>query len=98
MNRPRIAPCITLKFNLEKRMSTATFRYRVFGNGSVHAGCAELDTAREIARLMSKRLKCAFTVFDHPYGAGRYGSTPVAWFLRGLEDAHDPTEADHSSD
>jgi hypothetical protein len=64
----------------------AVFRYRVVANGRIHVGCAELETARDIALLLSKRLKCAMTVFDHPHGSGRYGSTPVAWFLNGKED------------
>jgi hypothetical protein len=79
-------------------MATATFRYRVFGNSSIHAGCANLETALEIARFLSERMNFGIVVFDHPHGSGRYGSVPVARFLNGKEDEHDPTEADHSPD
>jgi hypothetical protein len=70
----------------------AAFRYRVFGNGGVYAGCPSLKTAREVARVFSERLECAFVVFDHPHGSGQYGSRPVAWFLNGKEDAHENSD------
>jgi hypothetical protein len=67
-------------------MATATFRYRVFANSMIHAGCANLETAREIACFLSKRMKFGVVVFDHPHGSGRYGSVPVTRFLNGEED------------
>jgi len=63
----------------------ANFRYRVFGKSRVYAGCADLETAREVAKLLSRRLKAAFIVYDHQYGSGKYGSQQVAWFLHGVE-------------
>jgi hypothetical protein len=56
---------------------SARFRYRIFGQGKVFAGCADLEDARAFAELLRSREKAAFVIYQHEQGEK---PREVAWY------------------
>lgn len=55
----------------------ARFRYRIFGQGKVFAGCGDLEDARAFAELIRAREQIALVIYEYQQGEK---PREVAWF------------------